>query len=231
VGWVSRPLDSRWGGITCPCRLSEKRFVASPAPALSMLAASWAGPISFRTPVLHAALRIVWPPATKGHVSSSFIAMRPKVRAHREPKHRISGSPLRPSGFTLDQTHLHSGQGVLQLAFAAVACIHPSRLFSLAPSRCLPPVARYRTPPTPKPARWGKPIGLEGTAAVSTIRSAQRGRLPYFCLIGQEQRRPCRGCRIQPAVDRSKGLVAGAPTATGPSPVRIRCRRCARPCV
>jgi len=164
-------------------------------------------------------------------VSSSFIAMRAKgFRAHRDPeatgRARHWGLPGSHRSKPICTARGGSPARVPPLWRAFT----PSSWFFVAPVDVFPPVARYRPRPPP-----GSRVETQSTRGpqlpVSTIRSAQERRLPYFCLNRPEQppalsRLPL----IRPAVDReAKARFAGAPTATR-HPRCDRCRRCARPC-
>ena len=58
----------------------------------------------------------VWPPAISATVSSSFMAMRPKVSRMSFARPDRIGIAVRAFGVDVDQAHLHRGQRILQIA-------------------------------------------------------------------------------------------------------------------
>ena len=83
---VSRPTPEPWAFF-------------HPNPICSIAPPSGSAPTSSGSPA-PCALPNVWPPATKATVSSSFIAIRPKVSRISCALNSGSGLPFGPSGFT-----------------------------------------------------------------------------------------------------------------------------------
>ena len=84
---VSRPLPL------------PKRFF-QPRPCSSSGAPSGSGPTYSSASAAPWVLPKVWPPAMSATVSSSFIAIRPKVSRMSRAEASGSGRPLGPSGLT-----------------------------------------------------------------------------------------------------------------------------------
>src|SRR5262249_19193428 len=90
----SKPL------VTVSPALPRPHLFCQPNPCSSTLAAAGSGPTHLDGSCAPCALPKVWPPAMSATVSSSFIAMRPKVSRMSLPAASGSGLPFGPSGFT-----------------------------------------------------------------------------------------------------------------------------------
>ena len=90
----SRPLVMVSGPTPVPHLFSQ------PMPCFSTPSAAGSGPTHLPGSAAPWALPKVWPPAISAAVSSSFMAMRPKVSRMSLAASSGSGTPFGPSGFT-----------------------------------------------------------------------------------------------------------------------------------
>ena len=156
------------------------------------------------------ALPKVWPPAISATVSSSFIAMRPKVSRMSFAAASGSGLPFGPSGIHVDQAHLHGRQRLLQLAVAAVALVGEELLLGA-------PVDQVGLPVVRAPA--GEAEGLEAHRLQRDVAGQHHqvgpGELLAVLLLDRPQQPPrlVEVGVVGPAVERLEALLAAAGAA------------------
>ena len=122
------------------------------------------------------------PPAINATVSSSFIAIRPKVSRISLAAASGSGLPFGPSGFTYINPICTAPNGFSNSRLS-VYLLSPSHSAS-DPQYTSSAGSHTSALPPPKP-KVLNPIDSNAQFPASIIKSAHEIFFPYFCLIGQ----------------------------------------------
>ena len=193
----------------------EAKLLVQPKPISSMEAPSGSAPTLSSGPAPWPFPKVC-PPATRATVSSSFMAILPKVSRISLPLATGSGLPSGPWGFTYIKPIWTAPSGLakslspLYLSLVSHSVSAPQFISSSG--------AQISGLPPPKP-KVLPPIDSIATFPAKINRSAQLIFFPYFCLIGHRSLLALSKFPLSGQLFKGANRWAPVPPPPRPSPI------------